>query len=184
VTTKFSSFLCTPIIFTPFSRSIAESRITATNDILIGIAVTEIVYKPLDETEFEAAFDFFKFYMHGVIDETFGWDDAFQKKGFYDNYSLDWLFWVYRNNHKVGLVCARKASKSLHLHLLIVFEEYQRTGVATLILSDLMGKENAMTLSSFKNNLPAISLYQKMGFERANEDEHFYSYKADNYGNL
>jgi len=140
--------------------------------------VTEIVYKPLVEIEFDAAFDSFKFYMHSVIDETFGWDETFQKKGFYDNYSLDWLSWVYRNNHKVGLVCARKASDSLHLHLLIVFEQYQRTGIAKLVLSDLMGKEQTITLSSFKNNLPAIRLYHKMGFQRVSEDEHFYSYKA------
>jgi ribosomal protein S18 acetylase RimI-like enzyme len=121
--------------------------------------------------------------MHDVIDETFGWDESFQKKGFYENYSLDWLSWVYRNNHKVGLICARKASESLHLHLLIVFEQYQRTGIAAVILSDLIGKERTVTLSSFKNNLPAIRLYQKMGFQCISEDEHFYSYKADNYGN-
>jgi len=146
--------------------------------------VTEIVYKPLVETEFDAAFDSFKFYMHDVIDEKFGWDEAFQKKGFYENYSLDWLSWVYRNNHKVGLICARRAPESLHLHLLIVFEQYQRTGIAAVILSDLIGKESIVTLSSFKNNLPAISLYQKMGFQCVSEDKHFNSYKAGNNGHL
>ena len=118
----------------------------STNDILIGVPVTEIVYKPLVETEFDVAFDCFKLYMHCVIDEKFGWDETFQKKGFYDNYSLDWLFWVYRNNHKVGLVCVRKAPESLHLHLLIVFEQYQRAGIAALILSDLIGKEENSNL--------------------------------------
>jgi len=140
--------------------------------------MTKLVYKPILDSEFGAAYEFFRLYMKHVISEAIGWDETFQKKGFYENYPPQWLFWVHRSESKVGLICLKETPEKQHLHLLIVFEQYQRTGIATLILSDLIGREGAVTLSTFKNNLPAIRLYQQMNFQRVSEDEHFYCFKA------
>lgn len=138
-------------------------------------------YAKIKASEFDKAYDLFKSYMSPVIQQAIGWDEEFQRTGFTNNYRPEWLHWVCSDGKKLGLLCIREKSECLHIHLVIVFEQFQGTGKGYDILSDLQKQANdkpqPITLSSFKCNERAIKFYKSMGFGVVSEDEHFYSFK-------
>ena len=135
--------------------------------------------QPITNFEYELAFEIYERYMKQVIGEAFGWEDGFQRDGFNANLRPEWFSWVISSGEKVGLVCGRLKDTSLHIHLLIVFEKFQRQGYAASIASALHVKASKqgldLTLSCLKNNNPAMSLYTGLGFVASSEDEYFYN---------
>ncbi|WP_261809157.1 GNAT family N-acetyltransferase [Vibrio zhugei] len=118
--------------------------------------------------------------MQSVITVALGWDEKFQRNGFESRLHPEWFRWVYCNNEKVGLVCSHLTDNSLHVHLLIIFTEAQRKGIAFKVLNLLEFEANNhnlnVTLSCFKNNKPALSMYYKLGYSVSSEDEYFYNF--------
>ncbi len=121
--------------------------------------------------------------MQQIIESAIGWDEVFQRDNFLDHLQPQWFYWILLNNERAGLACYRHKPTSLHIHLLIVFESAQRKGVASLTIQELLHQAHSvkkpLTLSCFKNNLPAINLYGKLDFEAISQDEHFYSFRKN-----
>jgi ribosomal protein S18 acetylase RimI-like enzyme len=140
----------------------------------------KIVHSKIDKGELGSVFDFFKTYMKPVIDDAFGWDEEFQRKEFESHYESEWFSWVFCGEEKVGLVCSRFKENSLHIHLIIIFSQVQRRGIASSVVCKFRAEAHAeqldITLSCFKNNTPAVSLYEKLGFVVLTQDEYFYDF--------
>ena len=139
----------------------------------------DLYFKQITEAEVALTFDLFKQHMKPVIEEAFGWDDSYQENGFKDRLKTCWFYWVYAKQTLVGLVCYKTTSESVHIHLLIVFDEMQRQGFGRQISRQLQSSAHQqglpLTLSCFKNNQPAFSLYKMLGFTISSEDQYFYS---------
>ncbi|MFT5706085.1 MAG: ribosomal protein S18 acetylase RimI-like enzyme [Oceanospirillaceae bacterium] len=139
----------------------------------------KIIYKNVTVAEKDTAFRLFKTYMQPIIDKEIGWDESLQRSGFYDNYQTPWLYWVIIDSKKIGLVCLREKARNLHIHLIIVFEQFQRRGYGQYIITQLQNSLNpnllGMTLSSFKSNVCALNLYKTMGFTVVAQDKYFYN---------
>jgi len=140
----------------------------------------EIFFSKLEKQERETAFEIFQKYMKPVIDDAFGWNDEFQRNGFESHLKQEWFSWVLVNDKKSGVVCSCLKENSIHIHLLIIFTEAQRKGIATSVTRLLkteasdIGKD--LTLSCFKNNEPALNLYKKLGFIVKSESEYSYDF--------
>ena len=139
----------------------------------------DLHFKQIEQAELAVTFDLFKQHMKPVIEQAFGWDDSYQENGFKNRLKPSWFHWVYSEQSPVGLVCYKTTSESVHIHLLIVFDERQRQGFGKQISRQLQSLAHQqglpLTLSCFKNNQPAYSLYKKLGFTVNSEDECFYS---------
>jgi len=139
-----------------------------------------IVFSKISPEERNASFDVFKKYLKPVIDDAFGWDEEFQSNGFKTHLKPDWFSWILVEDVKAGLVCSRSKQSSIHIHLLVVFLEYQRNGIASSVVnklkSDAAAENTDLTLNCFKNNIAAVSLYKKLGFVVMSEEEHFYRF--------
>ncbi|EPJ43593.1 MAG: acetyltransferase, gnat family [Osedax symbiont Rs1] len=140
----------------------------------------KIALSRLKAVELESAFEIFKTYMKPIIEDAFGWDDIFQKNGFQGRLEPEWFSWILFNEEKVGLLCSRLKEDSLHIHLLIIFTQVQKQGLATLVTNKLRteahNQQLPLTLSCFKNNQPALNLYKKLGYTVNSEDEFFYEF--------
>ncbi len=134
--------------------------------------------KPFQSNERQTAFPVFKQELKPVIDEAIGWDEAYQRQGFFKRLQLDWFYWLYHQDEKVGLVCFREKPESIHVHLLILFSQHQGQGLASAFTSSLytqaVDKGVGVSLSCFKNNERALHFYEKHGFEVLSEDNLFY----------
>lgn len=101
----------------------------------------------------------------------------FSKNGFETRLKPEWFSWILSNKEKVGLLCNRLKEDSLHIYLLIIFTPAQKQGLATLVTNRLKteahNKQLSLTLSCFKNNKPALSLYRKLGYIVSSEDDFF-----------
>ncbi|CAG8999863.1 MAG: hypothetical protein CENE_01846 [Candidatus Celerinatantimonas neptuna] len=139
--------------------------------------MVDIKLQPVQHETMDELFEVFKCYMRPVLEDVLGWDEAFQKDGFYSYLQHEWFYWMTLDDRRVGLVCHKMTEDSVHIHLLVVFSELQRQGLATQVMRYL--RDNAhrrylpLTLSCFKTNEQA-QLYQKQGSVVTSQDEHFY----------
>ena len=140
----------------------------------------KIVLSRLDVEDRDASFEIFKTYLKPFIDDAFAWDEEFQRNGFETYMRPEWFSWMYLEGRRVGIICREMEESSVYVHLLVVFSDSQRKGIATAMINQLMEQASTkgfdITLSCFKNNKPALKLYEKMKFLITSEDEHSYGF--------
>ena len=135
-----------------------------------------IQVKPVSNSEFEALFDFVKQGIFIHVDKTFGWDDDFQRQRLINDYHPSWFHWIYHKSERVGLVCFKPYGNAYHVHLLIIFPQYQDQSLGKKVMSRIHEKahqeqRNQITLSSFRSNIRAISLYQSLGYQIVDDND-------------
>ena len=126
--------------------------------------------KPVRDSEFEALFSTVKQGLYPYVDAVFGWDDNFQRARLKNDYKPSWFYWIIINNTRVGLLCFKPYENAYHVHLLLVFPDYQNQNIGSKVMRHihqltLTEQRSRVTLSSFKVNHKAISFYQKLGYQ-------------------
>ncbi|POF51421.1 GNAT family N-acetyltransferase, partial [Vibrio vulnificus] len=91
-----------------------------------------------------------------------------------------WFHWVYINNEQVGLLCFKPYENAFHVHLLIVFPEFQNQQLGGRVMNVVheMAREQGrshVTLSSFTRNESALRFYKSLGYKVTESDENFLS---------
>ncbi|MFA0547781.1 GNAT family N-acetyltransferase [Vibrio splendidus] len=110
------------------------------------------------------------------VDDVFGWDDNFQRLRLLNEYHPSWFHWVYRENERVGLVCFKPYDNAYHIHLLIIFPQYQGRSLGKQVMTLIHKRateerREQVTLSSFRSNTRAISFYQSLGYRVVDEGD-------------
>lgn len=125
------------------------------------------------------AYEIYKSYLRRHIERVFGWDDSFQEKRFSESYKLENLYWVIASGEEKALLCYKTGSDAIHIHLILVYDTFQKKGLGSEIMSKLENKavEKSLNvvLSSFKVNCQANNFYKGRGYLIKSEDENFYS---------
>ncbi|MGF1739529.1 GNAT family N-acetyltransferase [Vibrio profundum] len=140
--------------------------------------------KPIHSDEFDDIYLIVKQTLFTYIEQVYGWDEEFQRQRLSRDYQVDWYYWAYKGNKRIGLVCCRPIDTSYHLHLLIVFPEFQGQGVGKLLMRHIhqIARQNSkrqLTLSSFIANQGAVRFYQSLGYSIIEHEQHFVSMSAD-----
>ena len=135
---------------------------------------------PVPEQEFPEVFSSVKQALYDHVDAVFGWDDQFQRQRLSSDYQPEWFHWIVSQQNKVGLVCFKPYDTAYHIHLLILFPQYQNQGLGQVVMQQintLVKSEgrNKITLSSFARNTKAIQIYTRLGYQVIEEDECFVS---------
>ncbi|EJG1707960.1 GNAT family N-acetyltransferase [Vibrio parahaemolyticus] len=140
----------------------------------------EIILSKFKKHEHSSAFDDFKLYMKPIVESAVGWDESFQRTSFESKLEPEWFSWIICNGEKVGYVCSRLKSSSIHIHLLIIYTDSQRKGFGSTVIQKLKQQANLqqldLTLSCFKSNEPAARMYKRLEFVTDSEDEFFYNF--------
>ncbi len=139
-----------------------------------------ITLQPVLNSEFELLFSVVKTGIYPYVDSVFGWCDDYQKNRLINDYELNWFYWIYANQTRVGMLCFKQYDNSYHVHLLIIFPEFQNQnlGQATMgYVHKIANSEHrdSVTLSSFVNNVKAVKFYERLGYEVIDRDEDFLS---------
>lgn len=138
-----------------------------------------IILKPIDESEFSKVFSVTKRCLKNFIEPVFGWDDDFQYQRLVTDYQLNWYYWLTYKNRRIGLTCFKPYESAFHIHLLIIFPEYQGQGFGYQFVKQIhrVAKDEQrrfITLSSFKSNKRAIGFYTELGYKVIDDkDENF-----------
>ncbi|MCD1409647.1 GNAT family N-acetyltransferase [Vibrio vulnificus] len=134
----------------------------------------------IENDEFESLFSVVKHGLYSHVDAVFGWCDEFQVNRLKNDYESHWFHWVYINNTQVGLLCFRPYENAFHVHLLIVFPEFQNQKLGGRVMNVVheMAREQGrshVTLSSFARNESAVRFYKSLGYKVTESDENFLS---------
>ncbi|MBU2864857.1 GNAT family N-acetyltransferase [Reinekea forsetii] len=122
-------------------------------------------------------FDLTKAGLFPFVDEVFGWDDAFQKQRMKDDYEPHWFYWLEFEKEEIGYLCFKRYEQAIHVHLLILKPQWQNRGYGRKVMEFVHSmaslEQRDITLSSFKINTKAVSLYRSLGYHLSGEEEHF-----------
>ncbi|KZM44398.1 hypothetical protein OA92_06980 [Marinomonas sp. SBI22] len=130
------------------------------------------------ESEFQQVFLSVKQALFDYVEAVYGWDDDFQQDRLRNDYDPVWYHWLYEKHTRIGLVCYRKKENSLHLHLMIIFPQFQGNGMGRHAMDFLIHEARRMacdqiSLSSFTQNKRALAFYNSLGFIIDSLEDHF-----------
>lgn len=81
---------------------------------------------------------------------------------------------------RIGLLCSKPYEDAQHVHLLIIFPQYQGRQLGAVVMERLHQEAERegkcrVTLSSFTDNHGAIRFYERLGYNVVEEDQEFVS---------
>lgn len=140
----------------------------------------EIDYRKINPEQMAQLFPIFEKYMRGIIENSVGWDEAFQKEEFSSKLKPEWFRWVYVNGQQAGLICVQQKPTEMYLYLIILFEEFQGKGLARALMLNLKSSAERQNLnlawSCLSNNKKALRLYDAMPNVSRRTEGLFYRY--------
>ncbi|MCR9364927.1 GNAT family N-acetyltransferase [Vibrio antiquarius] len=134
----------------------------------------------IESDEFESLFSVVKQGLYSHVDAVFGWCNEFQVNRLKSDYEPHWFHWVCLNNTQVGMLCFKPYDNAIHVHLIIIFPEFQNQQLGKRVMNmvhDIAREQerSQVTLSSFTRNESAVSFYKSLGYKVTESDENFLS---------
>ncbi len=118
--------------------------------------------------------------MRAYIEQTWGWDEEFQRKGFQTNLHPTKFRIVIVNDNDVGAYLVNEENNHYWLEMLLVCKKMQGKGLGTAIIKKIQAQseknDKPLKLSVLKVN-PAKEFYSSLGFCVCDQDESFFKMK-------
>jgi len=144
-----------------------------------------IEIKPIPPINFRQATDDdldFLYAMHVAtmkeyVDQTWGWDDAFQESVFRERYAPVQIQVIAFDGKDIGMISLEEREDDIFLRAIEILPEYQGKGIGTTIIQQVINdaalKLKPVHLQVLKVN-PVKGLYERLGFSVIEEtDTHF-----------
>ena len=129
----------------------------------------EFDLRPAEEADREFLYVLHCQTMRDVIDQTWGWDEAWQRRDFdrrFNEYLVSII--AFEGKEAGGLLLEWKPG-SLYIHEIQLLPEYQGRGIGTAVVQKVIEqgarRKLPITLSVVPANQRAKSLYERLGFE-------------------
>jgi ribosomal protein S18 acetylase RimI-like enzyme len=142
------------------------TRATPTRARRIGVA--DLNLRPASEHDREFLFALHRATMRDLIEQTWGWDEAWQRAEFerrLEEYSVSV---IESGSHPVGSLWLEQRPDSLYIHDLQVAPPRQGRGVGTAVIESVIeqgaGRGLPIVLSVLTANPRALRLYERLGF--------------------
>ena len=136
-------------------------------------------YRPVVPEDFEFLFRLHEAAMRGYVEDTFGpWEEAFQRDYFQRRFDPTGTRIIRYEEQEVGVVRLQERTEETFLAAIEILPAYQRRGIGTAVMralledADRQGKPVALQV--LKVNIPARSLYQRLGFGVTGENATHY----------
>jgi GNAT superfamily N-acetyltransferase len=128
-----------------------------------------ITFRPAADGDLEFLWRLHTATMREYVDQTWGWDDAFQQRRFRETFLADrgGLEIIEAGGHPIGCLRVVRELERWFLAAIEIAPSHQRKGVGSAIITGLCQEADAaglpVDLRVLKVN-PAIELYRRLGF--------------------
>lgn len=106
------------------------------------------------------------------------WDEAKERKHFYEQLQVPHTQIIEHNGMSVGFVMTLESDQDIELHTLCIVPEHQGHGLGTAVtrrvLDEARARSCAVVLSVLKVNTATRSLYERLGFTVTEESTQHY----------
>ena len=110
--------------------------------------------------------------MQDDVDKTWGWDEAFQRGQFDENFDPLRLLIIQRGSEPIGYISVRRPGDEIFLAAIEIAPARQNQGIASQLIKELLDEADRshlpVKLSVLKIN-PARRLYERLGFQCTGE---------------
>jgi len=110
--------------------------------------------------------------MRDPVDKTWGWDDAFQRGRFDQNFDPRLLVIVHKDREPIGCISVHRPGDEIFLAAIEIAPPEQNQGIATRLIEELMDEGDRshlpVKLRVLKVN-PARRVYERLGFQLTGE---------------
>ena len=105
--------------------------------------------------------------MKEYVDQTWGWDDAYQESLFRRNYVPAKIQIVLYDGREIGMLYVEEREDDVFLRTIEIHPEFQGKGLGTAIIKEIIAgaaqKMKPIAIQVLKVN-PARQLYERLGF--------------------
>ena len=139
--------------------------------------IPPIDFRQATEEDFDFLYTMHVATMKEYVDQTWGWDDAFQESLFRERYTPVQIQVITFDGKDIGMISLEERDEDVFLRAIEILPTYQGQGIATRIIQqiidDATSKQKPVILSVLKVN-PAKNLYERLDFSVIEEtDTHF-----------
>ena len=139
----------------------------------------EFTERRVNSSDEEFLYRMHKATMLPYVEITWGaWEDEWQRAYFHDHFVPDQMTIIQLDGQDVGVMRVQERTEEIYLAILEILPEFQNKGIGTTVIQTLLQKANQhgkpVALKVLKVNLPARSLYQRLGFGVTGEDTTHY----------
>ena len=120
------------------------------------------------QPDFDFVYSLKKLAYKEYVEQTWGWDEAFQLKFQKENFAEGHTKIIKANGIPIGSVDLKEGEFSVFISGLYLLPDYQSKGIGSKIINDLFKetktKNKRLELEVLKVNKRAIKLYKRLGF--------------------
>lgn len=137
----------------------------------------EITFRQAKEEDFEFLWNLHKATMKSYVDQTWGWDEEFQREYFSNRFETINIELIIHDNARIGAIEIRDRENELLIANFKIVPHFQNKGIGSEILKRIINTSNTkqknLKLQVLKVN-PARQLYNRFGFKTVDKTEtHF-----------
>ena len=141
----------------------------------------QITTRTATSDDYEFLWQLLKATMQDYVDQTWGWDEAWQQAYFRQTFDPGENQIVVLHGQDIGVIAAKKTEHSVFLSRIYILLEHQGRGIGTQLVESVKAEAFReglpVTLRVLKVN-PARNWYERLGFVMAEERETHYYMKA------
>ena len=130
--------------------------------------MVEFDLRPASEQDREFLYALHCSTMRDVIEQTWGWDDTWQRVDFQKRFDMYTVSIIEAGSRSVGSLWLEQGPDSLYIHDLEVEPSSQGRGIGTAVIGMVIeqgaGRGLPIVLSVVPANPRAMSLYERLGF--------------------
>ena len=126
--------------------------------------------------DFETVFGIKKNALGNYIEQTWGWDEDFQRKMQIDEFKTENISLIEVDGKTIGTIGINEKEDNIIISRLYIIDSYQSKGIGSKIINDIIDKYPGKTLQLgvLKVNSRAKKLYEGLGFKvYGEENEHY-----------
>jgi ribosomal protein S18 acetylase RimI-like enzyme len=125
----------------------------------------EISLRPIKNEDFEFLWRLHNAALKKYVEQTWGWDEEFQRKNFESNFKTDDGEIIVFAEQDIGFWWTVESETEILLSSIRLLPEFQNRGIGTKLIRQLLdGSGKPVRLQVLKIN-PARHLYERLGFK-------------------